>query len=97
MYLLKYYLRDNSLLNNSKFKILKQKQQDDAMDSIDAQYVMVIARCLAALYIGHSFINCYKLGSNYLMGIAVLFSLFSSFFFCTGVVNFLNAGFNKLW
>jgi len=65
-------------------------------DSIDAVYVMIIARCLAVLYICHSFTNLYKLGSKYLTGIAVLFSLFSSFFFCTGVINFLNADFNKL-
>lgn len=52
--------------------------------------IVTISRCLALLYIYHQFKNLYKLGSKYLVGIAVLFTVFSSIIFCTGVLNFLN-------
>lgn len=52
--------------------------------------ILTISRCLALLYIYHQFKNMYKLGSKYLVGISVLFTVFSSLIFCTGVLNFLN-------
>ena len=58
--------------------------------------MLTISRCLALLYVYHQFRNLYKLGSKYLVGIAGLFTVFSSFVFCSGVVNFLNGNLTVL-
>ncbi|CAG5100769.1 Similar to 3-hydroxy-3-methylglutaryl-coenzyme A reductase (Blattella germanica) [Cotesia congregata] len=50
--------------------------------------VMTIIRCLAILFSYHQFRNLYKLGSKWILGIAILFIVFSSVIFTTSVVNF---------
>lgn len=58
--------------------------------------LMTIARCMALLYGYHQFRKLYKLGSTYLVGIAGLFTVFSSFVFSTSVINFLDGDFSEL-
>ncbi|XP_076322516.1 3-hydroxy-3-methylglutaryl-coenzyme A reductase-like isoform X2 [Tachypleus tridentatus] len=58
--------------------------------------VMTITRCTAVLYVYHQFHKLYKLGSRYLLGVAALFTIFSSFVFSTSVVNFLEGNFSEL-
>lgn len=58
--------------------------------------LLTLTRCLALLYIYHQFRNLYKLGSKYLVGIAGLFTVFSSFIFSSSVINFLNGDFSEL-
>uniref|UniRef100_A0A2I9LPJ5 3-hydroxy-3-methylglutaryl coenzyme A reductase n=1 Tax=Centruroides hentzi TaxID=88313 RepID=A0A2I9LPJ5_9SCOR len=57
---------------------------------------LTITRCMALLYIYHQFRNLYKLGSKYLIGIAGLFTVFSSFVFSSSVVNFFRGNFAEL-
>ncbi|KAI1301191.1 3-hydroxy-3-methylglutaryl-coenzyme A reductase [Halotydeus destructor] len=66
-------------------------------EALSGDVVLVtITRCLALLYVYHQFRNLYKLGSKYLVGIAGLFTVFSSFVFSSGVINFLNGDFSEL-
>ncbi|KAF5280969.1 hypothetical protein FQR65_LT14907 [Abscondita terminalis] len=51
--------------------------------------VMTLIRCLAVLYSYYQFRNLHKMGSKYILGIAGLFTVFSSFVFTSTVVNFL--------
>lgn len=51
--------------------------------------VMTIIRCLAILYSYHQFRNLQNLGSKYILGIAGLFVVFSSFVFTSTVLNIL--------
>ncbi|XP_077256344.1 HMG coenzyme A reductase [Temnothorax americanus] len=50
--------------------------------------VMTIIRCLAVLFTYHQFRNLQKMGSKYILGIAGLFTVFSSVVFTSSVVNF---------
>lgn len=50
--------------------------------------VMTIIRCLAILFTYYQFRNLQKSGSNYILGIAGLFTVFSSVVFTSSVVNF---------
>lgn len=61
------------------------EEQFKAIDVI----VMTVVRCLAILYSLHQFRNLQKLGSKYILGIAGLFIVFSSFVFTSTVLNFL--------
>lgn len=61
------------------------EEQFKAVDVI----VMTVIRCLAILYSSHQFRNLQKLGSKYILGIAGLFVVFSSFVFTSTVLNFL--------
>lgn len=58
--------------------------------------VMTIIRCLAVLYSYYQFCNLHKLGSKYILGIAGLFTVFSSFVFTSSVVNFLQSDISDL-
>ncbi|XP_046433654.1 3-hydroxy-3-methylglutaryl-coenzyme A reductase [Neodiprion fabricii] len=58
--------------------------------------VMTIIRCLAVLYSYYQFCNLHKLGSKYILGIAGLFTVFSSFIFTSSVVNFLQSDISDL-
>ncbi|KAF5283386.1 hypothetical protein FQA39_LY04762 [Lamprigera yunnana] len=51
--------------------------------------VMTLIRCLAVLYSYYQFRNLHKMGSKYILGIAGLFTVFSSFVFTSTVINFL--------
>ncbi|XP_063995343.1 3-hydroxy-3-methylglutaryl-coenzyme A reductase [Diachasmimorpha longicaudata] len=59
----------------------------DDQNAVDV-IVMTIIRCLAVLFSYHQFRNLQKLGSKYILGIAGLFTVFSSIVFTTSVVNF---------
>ncbi|XP_011265589.1 3-hydroxy-3-methylglutaryl-coenzyme A reductase isoform X2 [Camponotus floridanus] len=50
--------------------------------------LMTIIRCLAILFTYYHFRNLQRMGSKYILGIAGLFSVFSSVVFTTSVVNF---------
>ncbi|XP_066262381.1 3-hydroxy-3-methylglutaryl-coenzyme A reductase-like [Euwallacea similis] len=52
--------------------------------------VMTLIRCLAILYSYHQFRNLQTIGSKYILGIAVLFMVFSSFVFTSTLLNFLH-------
>uniref|UniRef100_A0A8B9R9E5 3-hydroxy-3-methylglutaryl coenzyme A reductase n=1 Tax=Astyanax mexicanus TaxID=7994 RepID=A0A8B9R9E5_ASTMX len=51
--------------------------------------ILTITRCLAIVYIYVQFKNLRQLGSKYMLGIAGLFTVFSSFIFSTVVIHFL--------
>ncbi|CAH1974485.1 unnamed protein product [Acanthoscelides obtectus] len=50
---------------------------------------MTIIRCLAVLYSYYQFCKLQKIGSKYILGIAGLFTVFSSFIFTTTVLKLL--------
>ncbi|XP_058059840.1 3-hydroxy-3-methylglutaryl-coenzyme A reductase [Anopheles bellator] len=51
--------------------------------------LMMVVRGSAILYVYYHFCNLQKLGSKYILGIAGLFTVFSSFIFTSTVLNFL--------
>uniref|UniRef100_A0A8C1CDA7 3-hydroxy-3-methylglutaryl-coenzyme A reductase n=1 Tax=Cyprinus carpio carpio TaxID=630221 RepID=A0A8C1CDA7_CYPCA len=51
--------------------------------------ILTITRCVAIIYIYFQFKHLRQLGSKYILGIAGLFTIFSSFVFSTVVVQFL--------
>ncbi|KAF2879365.1 hypothetical protein ILUMI_26812 [Ignelater luminosus] len=51
--------------------------------------VMTLIRCLAVLYSYYQFRILHRMGSKYILGIAGLFTVFSSFIFTSALVNFL--------
>ncbi|XP_055592302.1 3-hydroxy-3-methylglutaryl-coenzyme A reductase [Uranotaenia lowii] len=64
--------------------------EDVEQNSIDV-ILMTIVRCSAILYCYYNFCNLQKLGSRYILGIAGLFTVFSSFIFTSTVINFLGS------
>uniref|UniRef100_A0A3P8ZP16 3-hydroxy-3-methylglutaryl-coenzyme A reductase n=1 Tax=Esox lucius TaxID=8010 RepID=A0A3P8ZP16_ESOLU len=50
---------------------------------------LTVTRCMAIVYIYFQFQNLRQLGSKYILGIAGLFTVFSSFVFSTVVIHFL--------
>lgn len=50
--------------------------------------VLTVTRCMAIIYIYFQFKNLRQLGSKYILGIAGLFTVFSSFVFSTVVIHF---------
>ncbi|XP_025152174.2 3-hydroxy-3-methylglutaryl-Coenzyme A reductase isoform X2 [Bubalus bubalis] len=52
--------------------------------------ILTITRCIAILYIYFQFQNLRQLGSKYILGIAGLFTIFSSFVFSTVVIHVLD-------
>uniref|UniRef100_A0A673C4Y2 3-hydroxy-3-methylglutaryl coenzyme A reductase n=1 Tax=Sphaeramia orbicularis TaxID=375764 RepID=A0A673C4Y2_9TELE len=50
--------------------------------------ILTITRCMAIVYIYFQFRNLRQLGSKYILGIAGLFTVFSSFVFSTVVIHF---------
>ncbi|XP_054160374.1 3-hydroxy-3-methylglutaryl-coenzyme A reductase-like isoform X2 [Oppia nitens] len=61
-----------------------------------ANTITLISRCLAFFYIYQQFKNLYNLGSKYLVQISALFTVLSSFIFCSTVLYALNANFTEL-
>ncbi|XP_012277434.1 3-hydroxy-3-methylglutaryl-coenzyme A reductase isoform X2 [Orussus abietinus] len=59
----------------------------DELNAADV-IVMTLIRCLAVLFSYYQFCKLRKLGSKYILGIAGLFTVFSSFVFTSSVVNF---------
>ncbi|KAH6934030.1 hypothetical protein HPB50_019647 [Hyalomma asiaticum] len=70
----------------------QMKEEDKGMDVV----VMTVTRCMALLYVYHQFRVLYKLGSKYLIGIATIFTIFSSFVFSSSVVNLLEGDLSEL-
>ncbi|XP_030763388.1 3-hydroxy-3-methylglutaryl-coenzyme A reductase-like [Sitophilus oryzae] len=72
------------------------KKQPHCVGCLEEQFhaadmvVMTIIRCLAILYSYHQFRNLQNLGSKYILGIAGLFVVFSSFVFTSTLLNFLH-------
>uniref|UniRef100_A0A3P9P919 3-hydroxy-3-methylglutaryl-coenzyme A reductase n=1 Tax=Poecilia reticulata TaxID=8081 RepID=A0A3P9P919_POERE len=52
--------------------------------------ILTITRCIAIVYIYFQFQNLRQLGSKYILGIAGLFTIFSSFVFSTVVIHFFD-------
>ncbi|ENN77771.1 hypothetical protein YQE_05743, partial [Dendroctonus ponderosae] len=52
--------------------------------------LMTVIRCLAIMYSYHQFRNLQNLGSKYILGIAGLFVVFSSFVFTSTLLSFLH-------
>uniref|UniRef100_A0A7G3A776 3-hydroxy-3-methylglutaryl coenzyme A reductase n=1 Tax=Lutzomyia longipalpis TaxID=7200 RepID=A0A7G3A776_LUTLO len=71
--------------------------RDTCEDQEQAEYnaadviLMTVVRCSAVLYCYYQFRNLHKLGSKYILGIAVLFTLFSSLIFMSTVFYFLGS------
>ncbi|KAF4519164.1 hypothetical protein B566_EDAN008227 [Ephemera danica] len=58
--------------------------------------VMTLIRCVALLYSYHQFRSLSRMGSKYILGIAGLFTVFSSFVFSSSVINFLRSDVSDL-
>ncbi|XP_050315651.1 3-hydroxy-3-methylglutaryl-coenzyme A reductase-like [Anthonomus grandis grandis] len=62
------------------------EEQFQAADMV----LMTIIRCLAILYSYHQFRHLQKMGSKYILGLAGMFVVFSSFVFTSTLLNFLH-------
>ncbi|XP_076350136.1 3-hydroxy-3-methylglutaryl-coenzyme A reductase-like isoform X2 [Tachypleus tridentatus] len=63
----------------------------------DLDVVLVtVTRCMALLYVYHQFRKLYRLGSKYLIGIAGLFTVFSSVVYCSSILKFFKGNFSEL-
>ncbi|XP_071439228.1 3-hydroxy-3-methylglutaryl-coenzyme A reductase [Hetaerina americana] len=58
--------------------------------------VMTLIRSVALLYSYHQFRTLHRMGSKYILGIAGLFTVFSSFVFSSSVINFLRSDISDL-
>ncbi|XP_067013691.2 3-hydroxy-3-methylglutaryl-coenzyme A reductase isoform X2 [Anabrus simplex] len=58
--------------------------------------VMTLIRCIAVLYSYYQFCHLHKLGSKYILGIAGLFTVFSSFVFSSSVINLMRSDISDL-
>ncbi|XP_030369760.1 3-hydroxy-3-methylglutaryl-coenzyme A reductase [Scaptodrosophila lebanonensis] len=71
-------------------------------DGLEAEYnaadviLMTIVRCTAVLYCYYQFCSLHRLGSKYVLGIAGLFTVFSSFIFTTTIIKFLGSDISDL-
>ncbi|XP_077398848.1 3-hydroxy-3-methylglutaryl-coenzyme A reductase-like [Vanacampus margaritifer] len=63
------------------------KAEREPAHSSDA-VILTVTRCVAIIYIYFQFKNLRQLGSKYILGIAGLFTLFSSFVFSSVVIHF---------
>jgi len=68
-------------------------QCEDLQDDIKSSdlIILTITRCLAVMYIYLQFTNLRRLGSKYLLGIAGVFTIFSSFVFSIVVINLVGS------
>uniref|UniRef100_A0A8C7Z0D9 3-hydroxy-3-methylglutaryl-coenzyme A reductase n=1 Tax=Oryzias sinensis TaxID=183150 RepID=A0A8C7Z0D9_9TELE len=64
------------------------KQEEEVLSS--DIIILTITRCIAILYIYFQFRSLRQLGSKYILGIAGLFTIFSSFVFSTVVIHFFD-------
>ncbi|KAI0233587.1 3-hydroxy-3-methylglutaryl-coenzyme A reductase [Lamellibrachia satsuma] len=65
----------------------------EEVDDVKSSDVIILAitRCLAVMYVYLQFRNLRKLGSKYLLGIAGVFTIFSSFVFSVAVINLVGS------
>ncbi|KAF5896745.1 3-hydroxy-3-methylglutaryl-coenzyme A reductase-like, partial [Clarias magur] len=76
----------NNCICGWNFDCPKYEEQVLSSDII----ILTITRCIAVVYIYFQFQNLRQLGSKYILGIAGLFTIFSSFVFSTVVIHFLD-------
>ncbi|XP_060917854.1 3-hydroxy-3-methylglutaryl-coenzyme A reductase-like [Labrus mixtus] len=78
----------NSLATSSQMctwnECPKVEEKSQSSDII----ILTVTRCMAIVYIYFQFKNLRQLGSKYILGIAGLFTVFSSFVFSTVVIHF---------
>ncbi|KAG7171922.1 3-hydroxy-3-methylglutaryl-coenzyme A reductase-like, partial [Homarus americanus] len=72
--------------------LLFSSQEYQGLDVV----VMTILRCSALLYTYHQFRNLHRIGSKYIVGIAGLFVVFSSFVFSCSVIKLLDSDVSDL-
>ncbi|KAH8381865.1 hypothetical protein KR009_000663 [Drosophila setifemur] len=71
-------------------------------DGLEAEYnaadviLMTLVRCTAVLYCYYQFCSLHRMGSKYVLGIAGLFTVFSSFIFTTAIIKFLGSDISDL-
>ncbi|EDW83286.1 uncharacterized protein Dwil_GK22403 [Drosophila willistoni] len=71
-------------------------------EGLEAEYnaadviLMTVVRCTAVLYCYYQFCSLHRLGSKYVLGIAGLFTVFSSFIFTTAIIKFLGSDISDL-
>ncbi|XP_022223608.2 3-hydroxy-3-methylglutaryl-coenzyme A reductase [Drosophila obscura] len=71
-------------------------------DGLEAEYnaadviLMTVVRCTAVLYCYYQFCSLHRMGSKYVLGIAGLFTVFSSFIFTTAIIKFLGSDISDL-
>ncbi|XP_050525133.1 3-hydroxy-3-methylglutaryl-coenzyme A reductase isoform X2 [Daktulosphaira vitifoliae] len=68
---------------------LHSSKIDDETHAIDVIF-MTLIRCIAVLYCYYQFNNLRQLESKYVLGIAAMFTVFSTFVFSTIVIHYLN-------
>lgn len=74
----------------------------DTCDTLEAEYnaidgiFMTIVRSSALLYCYYQFCHLNNLGSKYILAIAALFTIFSSFIFTSSIINFLGSDVSDL-
>lgn len=74
----------------------------ESCEGLEAEYnaadviLMTIVRCSAVLYCYYQFCSLHKLGCKYILGIAALFTVFSSFIFTTSIIKFLGSDISDL-
>ncbi|KAM9446256.1 3-hydroxy-3-methylglutaryl-CoA reductase a [Clarias gariepinus] len=76
----------NNCICGWNFDCPKYEEQVLSSDII----ILTITRCIAIVYIYFQFQNLRQIGSKYILGIAGLFTIFSSFVFSTVVIHFLD-------
>uniref|UniRef100_A0A8D3BTY2 3-hydroxy-3-methylglutaryl-coenzyme A reductase n=1 Tax=Scophthalmus maximus TaxID=52904 RepID=A0A8D3BTY2_SCOMX len=77
------YRHERTCTDQTVFSLLQQILSSDII-------ILTITRCIAIVYIYFQFQNLRQLGSKYILGIAGLFTIFSSFVFSTVVIHFLD-------
>ncbi|XP_059172811.1 3-hydroxy-3-methylglutaryl-coenzyme A reductase-like [Physella acuta] len=70
-------------------------QNEEEIKSSD-MIILSLTRCLAIVYIYLQFRNLRKLGSKYLLGLAGVFTIFSSFIFSIAIANLIGFDLNGL-
>lgn len=78
--------------SSSSHMHLNSKQESTS----ESGALLLVTMCLALLYIYYQFKSLYKLGSKYLVGIAGLFTVVSSFIFTSTVINVLKKDLSEL-
>ncbi|XP_037796115.1 3-hydroxy-3-methylglutaryl-coenzyme A reductase-like [Penaeus monodon] len=77
------------------YKAPRQPRTPQEYQGLDV-VVMTILRCSALLYTYHQFRTLHRIGSKYIVGIAGLFAVFSSFVFCCSVIKLLDSDVSDL-
>ncbi|KPM09589.1 3-hydroxy-3-methylglutaryl-coenzyme A reductase-like protein [Sarcoptes scabiei] len=89
--------RSSSISHSLRSEHSPVKNPLDNNNLVDSTEIIIltISRCLALLYMYHQFRNIYN-QSKYLIGIAVLFTMFSSIMFISGIMSIFNGNISVL-